>query len=62
MHEAILTPQKPEDEKVLKNIGMQRGEKRKNVEMRGGVTDAGQRTNEQTNTEDRTTQPMEAGG
>ena len=29
--------------------------------MRGGVTDAGQ-PNEQTNTEDRATQPMEAGG
>ena len=29
--------------------------------MRGGVTDAG-RTNDQTNTEDRATQPMEAGG
>ena len=29
--------------------------------MRGGVTDAG-RTNKQTNTEDRATQPMEAGG
>ena len=28
------------------------------MEMRGGVTDAGQ----QTNTEDRATQPMEAGG
>ena len=27
LHEAFLTPQKPEDEKVLKNIGMQRGEK-----------------------------------
>ena len=32
------------------------------VEMRGGVTDAGQRTNERTNIEDRATQPMEAGG
>ena len=32
------------------------------VEMRRGVTDAGQRTNEQTNIEDRATQPMEAGG
>ena len=32
MHEAFLTPQKPEDEKVLKNIGMQRGEKRKKRE------------------------------
>ena len=31
--------------------------------MRGGVTDAGQRTtNERTNIEDRATQPMEAGG
>ena len=29
------------------------------VEMRGGVTDAGQ---QQTNSEDRATQPMEAGG
>ena len=33
------------------------------VEMRGGVTDAGQQTNnERTNSEDRATQPMEAGG
>ena len=36
------------------------------VEMKGGVTDAGQttneRTNEQTNSEHRATQPMEAGG
>ena len=31
------------------------------VEMRGGVTDAGQ-PNERTNIEDRATQPMEAGG
>ena len=30
--------------------------------MRGGVTDAGQTTNKQTNIEDRATQPMEAGG
>ena len=35
------------------------------VEMRGDVTDAGRTTkrpNDQTNTEDRATQPMEAGG
>ena len=32
MHEAFLTPQKSEDGKVLKNIGMQRGEKRKKRE------------------------------
>ena len=32
------------------------------VEMRGGVTDAGQTTNKQTNSEDGATQPMEAGG
>ena len=32
------------------------------VEMRGDVTDAGRTTTEQTITEDRATQPMEAGG
>ena len=31
LHGAFLTPQKSADEKVLKNIGMQRGEERKNV-------------------------------
>ena len=31
MHGPFLTPQKLEDEKVLKNVGMQRGEKAKNV-------------------------------
>ena len=30
--------------------------------QRGGVTDAGETNNEQTNSEDRATQPMEAGG
>ena len=35
LHGPFLTPQKSEDEKVLKNIGMQRGEKRKKRE--GGV-------------------------
>ena len=32
------------------------------VEMRGGVTDAGQTTKQTTNIEDRATQPMEDGG
>ena len=37
------------------------GQKHHIVEMRGGVTDAGQ-TTKQPNNEDRATQPMEAGG
>ena len=32
------------------------------VEMRGDVTDAGRTTNNERTTEDRATQPMEAGG
>ena len=35
LHEAFVTPQKSEEGKVKKNIGMQRGEKRKKRE--GGV-------------------------
>jgi len=31
LHGPFLTPQKSEDGKVFKNVGMQRGEKAKNV-------------------------------
>ena len=46
---------------ILEKIYGLYGQKHHIVEMRGYVTDAG-RTNDRTNSEDRATQPMEAGG